>query len=74
MATEKRRSTIRVGRPDARPDSGSHVKGVKQGNHGPYEEQVGHHPDGTADARRSTGVAPKRHDPILPVMPNLPPG
>jgi hypothetical protein len=32
------------------------------------------HEDGTADARRSTGIRPSDHDPILPVMPNLPPG
>lgn len=65
---------IRVGKPDTRPDASSHTKGVKQGNAGPYEKQIGHHPDGTADARRSTGVAPKRHNAILSIMPNLPPG
>jgi hypothetical protein len=66
---------IRVGKPDVAPDTPSHTKGVKQGNQeGNYEHQVGHHPDGTADARRSTGVNPRKHDPILPVMPNLPPG
>jgi hypothetical protein len=32
------------------------------------------HEDGTAGARRSTGIRPSDHDPILPVMPNLPPG
>jgi hypothetical protein len=41
---------------------------------GNYEKQAGHHTDDTADARRSTGVKPKRHDPLLPDMPNLPPG
>jgi hypothetical protein len=66
---------IRVGKPDVRPDTSAHTKGVKQGNStGNYEEQIGHHPDGTADARRSTGVSPERHDVILPIMPNLPPG
>jgi len=39
-----------------------------------YEKQPGHHDDDTADARRSTGVSPKRHNAILPSMPNLPPG
>jgi hypothetical protein len=65
---------IRVGRPDVRLDAPSHVKGVEQGNAvGNYEKQRGHHADGTADARRSTGVAPRRHEPILPTMPNIPP-
>ena len=66
---------IRVGTPDVRPDTTSHTKGVHSGNApGAYARQVGHHADGTADARRSTGVAPRRHDVILPRMPNLPPG
>ncbi|XVQ14048.1 hypothetical protein ACQP1W_16370 [Spirillospora sp. CA-255316] len=66
---------IKVGRPDVAPDTPSHTKGVHQGNEpGAYEKQVGHHEDHTADARRSTGVNPKAHDPILPDMPNLPPG
>jgi hypothetical protein len=66
---------IRVGKPDVRIDAPSHVSGVAQGNTvGNYEKQAGHHEDGTADARRSTGVAPRRHDAILPIMPNLPPG
>jgi hypothetical protein len=65
---------IRVGKPDVKPDAPTHVKGVHQGNSGPFDSQQGHHPDGTADARRSTGINPKTHDPILPIMPNLPPG
>jgi len=66
---------IRVGEPQVRPDTPSHVKGVNEGNaKGGYEHQVGHHLDGTADARRSTGIRPKHHDAILPIMPNLPPG
>lgn len=65
---------IRVGTPDVAQDAPTHVDGVRGGNQGPYDEQPGHHADGTADARRSTGIEPKRHDPILPVMPNLPPG
>jgi hypothetical protein len=66
---------IRVGTPDVRPDAPSHITGVHQGNKkGAYERQVGHHGDGTADARRSTGIQPKKHNPILPIMPNLPPG
>ena len=66
---------IRVGKPDVAIDAPSHTPGVPQGNRpGAYEEQDGHHLDGTADARRSTGIAPEHHDPILPTMPNLPPG
>jgi hypothetical protein len=67
--------TIRVGEPDVRPDFPSHVTGVRQGNEkGAYDKQMGHHADGTADARRSTGLRPKEHDAILKTMPNLPPG
>lgn len=65
---------IRTGEPQVRPDTPTHVPGVNQGNReGAYEKQVGHHADGTSDARRSTGVAPRRHDPILTIMPNLSP-
>lgn len=68
-------SEIRVGRPDVTPDFTSHTKGVRQGNAvGSYEKAKGHHPDGTADARRSTGISPKKHNAILPIMPNIPPG
>jgi hypothetical protein len=66
---------IKVGKPHTKPDAPSHTKGVKQGNaKGAYEKQVGHHEDDTADARRSTGIRPKKRNPILPIMPNLPPG
>lgn len=66
---------IKVGKPDVQPDTPCHTKGVEQGNRkGAYEKSVGHHPDGTADARRSTGVSPKKHNAILSIMPNLPPG
>ena len=66
---------IRVGKPDVKIDAPSHVWGNHQGNHkGNYRKSRGHNKDGTADARRSTGIAPKKHDAILPIMPNLPPG
>ncbi len=66
---------IRVGKPDVKPDSPAHVFGIREGNRsGAYKHSRGHHRDGTADARRSTGIAPKKHDPILGIMPNLPPG
>jgi hypothetical protein len=66
---------IKVGKPHVRPDAPAHTPGVEQGNAmGSYEKQPGHHTDGTADARRSTGVSPRTHDAILPIMPNLSPG
>lgn len=66
---------IRVGKAQIKPDATAHTPGVHQGNKkGSYRKQVGHHDDGTADARRSTGVSPKKHDAILKIMPNLPPG
>ena len=66
---------IRVGKPDVDPDTPAHTKGVHQGNHrGNYRRQAGHHPDGTADARRSTGVRPRKRNPVMPEMPNLSPG
>jgi hypothetical protein len=67
--------TIRVGKADVKPDTPSHVNGIIQGNElATSHKQPGHHSDGTADARRSTGIHPSEHDPILGVMPNLPPG
>jgi hypothetical protein len=66
---------IRVGKPDVSPDTFSHVKGVRQGNSTRnYEQQIGANADGTADARRSTGIRPKHHNAILPIMPNISPG
>jgi len=66
---------IRVGKPQVKPDASAHTAGVHQGNKkGNYKKQLGHHEDGTADARRSTGVSPGKHDATLKVMPNLPPG
>ncbi|MEU6421940.1 hypothetical protein [Streptomyces spiralis] len=65
---------IRVGKADVRPDTPAHVRGLHQGNAGPYHRQQGHHKDGTADARRSTGIHWKKHDALLKIMPNIPPG
>jgi hypothetical protein len=66
---------IRVGKPDVKVDAPSHVAGVRQGNRkGNYGRSKGHKRDGTSNAKRSTGVSPKKHDPILPTMPNLSPG
>jgi hypothetical protein len=67
-------ANLKMGHRDVRPDLPSHVPGVKAGNStGNYERQPGHRPDGTADARRSTGISPPRRDPIDLRMPNLPP-
>ncbi|WP_432138010.1 MULTISPECIES: hypothetical protein [unclassified Streptomyces] len=66
--------SIRVGRPAVKPDTPTHVFGLHQGNKGPYGHQAGHHKDGTADARRSTGIHWKKHNAILKAMPNIPPG
>ncbi|MEV1239025.1 hypothetical protein ACIBO2_18180 [Nonomuraea sp. NPDC050022] len=66
--------SIKVGRPQARPDMTAHLKGVHEGNSvGNYEQQPGHLPDGRSTAARSTGINPKDHDPIDPAMPNLSP-
>jgi hypothetical protein len=65
---------IRVGKARVAPDTAAHTRGVRQGNaKNAYKHMSGHHPDGTADARRSTGIDPKKHDAILAVMPNVPP-
>lgn len=66
--------TIRIGKPQVRTDTPSTVRGIRQGNEGPYRRQPGHHGDGTADARRSTGIHWKKHNAIMKIMPNLPPG
>lgn len=65
---------IRVGKPDVKIDAPTTVPGIHRGNEGPYEKQPGHHKDGTSDARRSTGIHAKKHNPILKIMPNLSPG
>jgi len=65
---------VKVGKPDVKPDLPSHTPGVREGNAvGNYESSPGHLPDGRSTARRSTGVRPKAHEPILPGMPNLSP-
>ncbi|MDI9833177.1 hypothetical protein [Streptomyces sp. KAU_LT] len=66
--------SIRVGRAQAKPDTPGHVSGMHQGNHGRYQDQTGHHKDGTSDARRSTGIHWKRHDALVDAMPNISPG
>ncbi|KAB2971299.1 hypothetical protein F8R89_04120 [Streptomyces sp. SS1-1] len=66
--------SIRVGRAQAKPDTPGHVSGMHQGNQGRYQDQTGHHQDGTSDARRSTGIHWKRHDALVDAMPNISPG
>jgi hypothetical protein len=65
---------INLGKADVSPDLPAHTPGINQGNaKGNYEKQVGHNPDGTSTAERSTGVNAKAHQPIDPSMPNLSP-
>ncbi|WP_225851176.1 hypothetical protein [Streptomyces sp. HPF1205] len=66
--------TIRVGKARVRPDTTATVRGIHQGNEAPRKRQPGHREDGTADARRSTGIHWKKHNAIAKTMPNLPPG
>lgn len=66
---------IRTGEPHVTPDAPAHVKGIREGNAKRlFGRQTGHHGDGTADARRSTGIRPRKHDAVARNMPNLPPG
>jgi hypothetical protein len=65
--------TLKVGKPDVKPDATSHTRGVNQGNTGPVEKNRGHLSDGRVNAKRSTGVNWRHHEPIDPRMPNLPP-
>ena len=66
---------ILIGKSDVEPDGPAHVSGIREGNaKRKGSRQIGHRKDGTADARRSTGVRPKKHNAILKTMPNLPPG
>jgi hypothetical protein len=65
---------LRLGRPHTRTDAPVHVKGTTSGNApGNYERQIGHRPDGTSTAERSTGINPQAEQPIDPRMPNLSP-
>ncbi|WP_149182513.1 hypothetical protein [Streptomyces sp. TRM49041] len=65
---------IRVGKAQVKTDTPTHVFGLHQGNKGPYKSQPGHHEDGTADARKSTGIHVGGHNAIMRIMPNIPPG
>lgn len=65
---------IRVGESQVKPDTPSHVPGIHQGNSATRKNQPGHHESGTADARRSTGIDWKKHEPVAETMPSLSPG
>jgi hypothetical protein len=63
---------VNLGSADTKPQTPTHVKGIKEGNaKGSYAKMTGHKPDGTSTAVRSTGVAST--EPIDPSMPNLSP-
>ncbi len=67
-------ANLKIGRPDTKHESPSHISGISQGNaKGSYEKQVGHKPDGRSTAERSTGINSKAAGPIDPRMPNLSP-
>lgn len=57
-----------------KPESSSHVPGVREGNStGNYEKQPGHTEDGRSTAERSTGIRPQARNPVHPDSPNLSP-
>ena len=57
---------LRVGQRDVDPALPSHQPGIREGNAG--------HERGVRDRRRrSTGIAPRHHEPIDPRMPRLTP-
>ena len=69
---------IRVGKPDTKMDSPSHVKGIRQGNApGGIEKDPGLEKTGKytarSYARKSTGINAKARNPMDPNSPNLPP-
>jgi hypothetical protein len=65
---------IRVGCPDVKHSTPTHVPGVPIGNMpGSYGRSPGHLRSGRSTARRSTGINPENRDPIMPEMPNLSP-
>ncbi|MFW6084384.1 MAG: hypothetical protein ACODAA_04160 [Gemmatimonadota bacterium] len=70
----KMKDNLPVGRADVSQTAPSHIRGVHQGNsRGNYERMEGHNADGTATARRSTGINAGSREPILPGMPTLTP-
>jgi hypothetical protein len=69
---------VRVGPPDTDPAAPSHTRGIREGNRVRKAERVRGLQDtdpwsARASAERSTGINPKRRNPIDPRSPNLPP-
>ena len=65
---------LQVGKPPTTPSMPSHTAGVRQGNQpGNSTRPPGHLADGTATARRSTGINPQSREPIDRQSPNLSP-
>lgn len=63
---------VRTGDADVAIDAPAHTPGIHQGNaKGNYDRQEGHLPDGRATAAKSTGINPKKRNPIDPSMPGL---
>lgn len=71
------KDNLRVGKPQARPDTPAHVPGVPQGGKkGSMRREVGIRPEGPlakGTARRSTGINDQKRNPIDPRSPNLSP-
>ncbi len=70
-------ANVRVGKPDVKPTTPSHVPGIRGGNTGGgFERQQGVYHEGLGargTARRSTGIDADARNPIDPRMPNLSP-
>lgn len=68
---------IRVGEPDAKPDSFAHKTGAREGNRpGSFEKTAGLKIEegvGKGTAERSTGINADARNPIDPESPNLSP-
>lgn len=71
-------ANVRVGKPDVKPSTPTHVPGVFQGNyphptqrHKGIEAETAQRAEGSA--RRSTGIRPRQHDTIDPRMPRISP-
>jgi hypothetical protein len=70
-------ANVRVGRADVKVDLPSHVPNIREGNEtGSFERERGLRREGervVANAARSTGVDPQRHDVLDLRMPGLSP-
>jgi hypothetical protein len=70
-------ANIKVGKAQVDPMRTAHIRGVREGNAvGNMRDDDGLEPDGEGargNARRSTGISAKSHEPIDPKMPRLSP-